>query len=410
MAHAASHGLNPLHTTLVQFPKGTNALWNTSILLPSLVLAPVTLTAGPVASWNLLLISAPVTTALAARAAVRRFVPGYRPAFVGGLIYGFSPYMVVKLDGHPNLGLTLFPPLVLICLHELFVRQRRRAVPVGIALGLAATAQLLTGEEMLLTTAVIAFLLAVVVLIINRGSLAHRWRAGAKGLAVAAVVALATSAPFLAYQFAGPQVAGCCLQGLSTDVLDAQTLVIPSRYQLIHNDASLDAANTWAGHNDSNGYLGVPLILLLVVAVWRLRRWRAVAVAAVMLVFTTVLAFGRHLTWSGDPTPVAMPFEALHRLPMFGNIITARFALFRLPVCGGDHRRLPPVAGGARQVPRSTPPRPADRRGCGGAGLAAPGTDHGSRHTVRYPELLHRRPGHGRPFSRRRPWCSCRRI
>jgi hypothetical protein len=45
-AQAALHGQDPLFFTTMNAPVGVNAMWNTSLLLPALVMAPVTLLAG----------------------------------------------------------------------------------------------------------------------------------------------------------------------------------------------------------------------------------------------------------------------------------------------------------------------------------------------------------------------------
>jgi len=40
--HAVQHGLNPLFSPSMNVPDGVNVMWNTSLLLPGLLLAPVT--------------------------------------------------------------------------------------------------------------------------------------------------------------------------------------------------------------------------------------------------------------------------------------------------------------------------------------------------------------------------------
>lgn len=326
--HALREGLNPLRPTVLQHPLGTNALWNTSIIFPSLLFAPVTVLFGPLVTWNLLMALAPVFSALVAMAAIRRFTERGLSAAIGGLVYGFSPYMVVKMDGHPNLLIMVFPPLALICLHELFIRQRRPPVVVGALFGLAATAQLLTGEELLLTTAIVCGLTTVVVAVLHRAELRDRWRVGARGLAVAAVVALSTSAPFLGYQFAGPQVAGCCLDNLSQYVLDAETLVVPSSYQLLHTDGMLEIAGSWRGFNESNGYIGVPLIAVLTVAVAALRRRPEVVVSAIVGGVLILFAFGSFIEIGGTSTGIPGPWRLFRDVFLIGNIITARLMAF----------------------------------------------------------------------------------
>ena len=55
-ATAVSHGRLPaLVTTGLNAPQGINLMWNTSVLLPGVLLAPVTLLAGPQTSLTILL-------------------------------------------------------------------------------------------------------------------------------------------------------------------------------------------------------------------------------------------------------------------------------------------------------------------------------------------------------------------
>ena len=57
-------------------------------------------------------------------------------AFIGGLFYGFSPFVLTNLtSSHIDLTLVAIPPLVIICLEELLIRQRRNPVTTGVVLG-----------------------------------------------------------------------------------------------------------------------------------------------------------------------------------------------------------------------------------------------------------------------------------
>src|SRR5215468_8515669 len=46
---SVAHGRNPLYFATMNAPAGVNGMWNTSLLLPALLLAPVTALAGPLA-------------------------------------------------------------------------------------------------------------------------------------------------------------------------------------------------------------------------------------------------------------------------------------------------------------------------------------------------------------------------
>ncbi|HEX7442829.1 MAG TPA: hypothetical protein VF320_03020, partial [Acidimicrobiales bacterium] len=94
-AHALAHGLDPFYSAAMSHPGGVNLLANTSELALGVVMAPVTWIFGPVASMNVALLSAPALSALAMFVLLRRWVRWAPAAFVGGLLYGFSPLVLV---------------------------------------------------------------------------------------------------------------------------------------------------------------------------------------------------------------------------------------------------------------------------------------------------------------------------
>jgi hypothetical protein len=85
-------------------------------------------------------------------------------AFVGGLAYGFGPYMVTQGQTHLNLAFVPLPPLIVWCLYELLFEQKRRPVRMGVLLGLLAGAQVLISPELL------ALLVLIVALRVSRDS------------------------------------------------------------------------------------------------------------------------------------------------------------------------------------------------------------------------------------------------
>ena len=137
MPFALGHGLNPLLSTYVNYPTGVNLMWNTSVLLPSFLMSPVTVIFGAAFSYNVLVTLAPVLSATFAYMAFRRWT-GPLPALVGALVFGFSPYMVAQSIGHLAQTLIMSAPLLLILLDRLFVVQSGRPWRDGLLLGLLA--------------------------------------------------------------------------------------------------------------------------------------------------------------------------------------------------------------------------------------------------------------------------------
>ena len=58
--HAILHGQDPFLTAALFAPDGYNLSWAPAIPGPSLLLAPLTLTAGPVVAYNVLVLASPV--------------------------------------------------------------------------------------------------------------------------------------------------------------------------------------------------------------------------------------------------------------------------------------------------------------------------------------------------------------
>ena len=90
-------------------PRGINLMWNTSLLLPGVLLAPVTLLAGPQTSLTMLLTLGFAGSAATMYWVLRRWEVGIGPAALGGAVYGFSPAMLASAVGHYHLEFAVLP-------------------------------------------------------------------------------------------------------------------------------------------------------------------------------------------------------------------------------------------------------------------------------------------------------------
>jgi len=326
--HALQHGLNPLFSTHMNVPDGVNVMWNTSLLLPGLVLAPVTLAFGPVLSFNLLLALGLGLSAWCAALVFRRYVRSRVAALLGGLVYGFSPYMLAQSRGHLHLTLVFLVPLLLAVLDELLVRQRRHPLLAGAALGLLAAAQLFTGEEVLVFTAILGLAMVVVLAVLFPRQLRGRVGHALLGLTVAAVVFAALAAWPVWFQLTGPQHVSGDLHPVEKLATDLFGPVVPNRVQAITPEAALRVSSRFPGNlAETNGYLGIPLVLILIFTV--VRWWRApvVRVAAVLFLLALVLSMGARLVVGGRPTDLPLPWAAIDSLPLLESAVPNRFML-----------------------------------------------------------------------------------
>jgi len=328
--HQLIHLGNPLLTTDLNAPFGVNLMWNTSVIFPALALAPVTLAFGPVASYDVMVTAGLALSAWCAFLAARRYVRHDLAAGVAGLLYGFSPAMMAQSLGHPNFTIALFPPLVLLAFDEILVRRRRSPRLVGGLLGLAAAAQLLTGEELLLTTAILAALTLALAAALHPGHVGPGVRRLLPALAIGGLVFLVLVAYPLSVQFLGPQRVPHVLSHTAFLGTDLDSFVVPTAILQFTTPAALGLSRHFRMNpSEVNAYLGLPLILLLALALPVLARSRPVArLAGISIPLVAVLALGPHLIVAGRDTQVLLPWTALENLPLVDDVLPSRLASF----------------------------------------------------------------------------------
>jgi len=325
--HAIAHGWNPLLTAHLDYPDGVNLMWNASIALPSLVVAPVTLTAGPIVAYNTLATLGPALSGWCASLALTRYVQSRLAAFVGGAVYGFSPFMVTQSLGHVHMTMAWAPPLALLLLDEVLVR-RGRSLWLGVALGALGAAQLMTSEEVLAIVGVAAAVGLVTAGLLDRPDVWSRLKPALPVLGLAAAVFLVAAALPLAVQFLGPQRVHGPLQPSNYYVSDLLNFLLPTHVQLIAPAAVTQISDHLAGYgSERTAYLGVPLIALLALLVrrsWRLPvvRWAALAGGALAL-----LSLGDTLHVAGGDTRMPLPWALTRAIPLVHEILPVRLTL-----------------------------------------------------------------------------------
>jgi hypothetical protein len=328
---ALGHGTSPLETTAMNWPTGVSAMNNTTLMLPAVLLWPLTAATSSLLTLNLLNVLSVPLCVLAGYWALRRPHLGLglgRPAALAGAVaFGISPAIVNSLVGHVTMS---FAPLLPV-LVALSVRAWTDARPVraGLVLGAVATAQVFIGEEVLFQ----AGFGALVVLLVVALSRPRQVRAGAarlvRSLGVAVAVLLVVAGYPLHSQFLGrlrqhgnpflPDYYGA----------DVTSFVTAGDRLLLHTDAGTAATARFAGGVEEHlAYLGWPLLLTgLAVGVLGWRRSVAVRAAAVGLVLCTVLSLGGRIWVRGEWTEHRGPYALLQSLPVTEASLATRFGL-----------------------------------------------------------------------------------
>lgn len=342
---AVAHGHTGLLTSAINIPTGANLMDNTAMPLAGLVGAPITAIFGPVATYNVLFSLAFAGSATAAFFVLRRWVSWTPAAFVGGLMFGFSPYMIGQGLGHLFLLLVMLIPVMLLCLDEIFVRQKARPALVGAAFGVVGAAQLGLSSEILAWAAIVAVLGAILLALANREKVRSHAAYAARALGVSAAVFVVIGAYPLWVMLAGPAHFTRLdhpLTSVSTLSTDVASPVVPTSNQMLtaglasRGDSYVvyttpatptTPARPSPDPAEDGSYIGVPLLLLLIGGAWVHRRDRTLRFALSMAAVALVLSAGSTLHFLGHSLRVPLPFAVFLHFPLLNRLIASRASL-----------------------------------------------------------------------------------
>lgn len=319
--HAIGEGLGAIHTEHVFVPEGYNLAWTTAMPGPSLVLAPVTLAFGPLATWNAIMLIGPALAAWTAFLLCRELTGVTLPSLAGGYLFGFSPYLLGSVQGSPNLVLVaLLPLLVLLVVRHVRGTLGGRAFVVAMTLALAF--QFLTSTEMLAMAGVFGAVTLVTAYLVL-----PEWRTRLletlKLLVAASVAAVILVSPLLWYMLFEPYTVP--EQALKSFPADLLSWFVPSSYIGLATGHDPGDGPSYA---TGFGYLGVPLALLLVLFAAEARRRPAARIVLVALAAAAVASLGTRLQVGGEDTGIPMPWAVFSGLPGLEYAIPVRFSCF----------------------------------------------------------------------------------
>jgi hypothetical protein len=327
--HAILSGINPFVTHAIWVPDAYNTGSITSTPTLSLLFAPLNAiigwTRGPVVSYNLASLLAPVLSAWFTYRLCLYLTRAPAASVAGGWLYGFGVYGLSQLQGHLQLVFTyIVPLLLLLALRRLDddISRRRLIVLATMAIVGAigiGTEVLFTGTCMLVVTWLAA---------LGCAPAPRRRRVLTVGIELICGYLLAAliCSPLLYYALTGPEV-----EANSNSVLklgDLLAFVIPTQLVKVGSNrfAPVSALFTELGTVTENGaYLGVLLIAGAVAGMagsWR--RWgtRVLIVATAVAVVWTL---GSTLTIVGQST-IWLPWRLLEYRSPFNEITPVRIA------------------------------------------------------------------------------------
>ncbi|HUY24333.1 MAG TPA: hypothetical protein VMV09_03385 [Candidatus Saccharimonadales bacterium] len=331
MAHALAQGQVPFFSAAATYPHTISLVWNNADILLTLVTWPVALAIGWVRAANLLHLLLLAAGATMMAVALRRHVRSEAAAWVGGLAFGFAPFVQGQLvDGQLTWLTTGTLPLGWwIAEHaSAAARSGRHRVGWGFAVGGWVGLQYLVNKEFLATTLLIAVCVGAWPLWRRRCGfrrMARRW-------ASVAAVAVPTAVFLLAYPLVlqterHPSLIHAAGLTPVRTYIDLLSWVLPSPGQLVSPGSQHPLVPYSMWWPEVVGYLGAPVIGF---CLWTLvRAWQnpLVRVAAAVAIVGGCFASGEWLYVSGVATS-PLPGWLLHRLPIYADTVPSRFAIF----------------------------------------------------------------------------------
>lgn len=293
--------------------------------LASFAAIPVTLTLGPLAAYNVLVLISPVLAAFLTFRLCHYVTGRLAPSLVGGFLFGFSSYLVGQMMGHLHLTLVFFVPLgVHLGLRYMDEQIGRRRFVISIAAVIAGQALLST--EILFTALLFGAIALLAGAVFGDAADREHIRRLTSSLVFGGIVAAIVLAPFLYYALIYDTPPPLVAQSrISMDVLNP---LVPTPVTRIGRSEFAAVSGTFVGgYSEAGGYVGIAIALLA--GWWLISTWKRRASRVLLAVAgcTIVASLGTTLYISGQPT-ISLPWKALAHLPLFEQVIPVRLAMF----------------------------------------------------------------------------------
>ena len=320
--HCLLNGLNPLQSSMLFHPFGTDLVFYTHSPFNQVIAMPVNLLVGEAAAYNFCVVLSLTLCGFGAFLFVRDLTESPEAGFIAGLVFAYFPQTLEQTLEHLNLFSAQFIPLTLFYLLRWSRTQRTAdALAFGTCFALNALCSWHLGLKLVFVVGPWMAWLAWQ----NRG----RWKPFLGAVSIAAGLATLIMLPLLApmisliadgtdYFLKGPVPRGIDPSYLFTPAYANPLLgwLVESRY--------LERAYQSAGFVC---YLGIVPLALAALGIRRSGRhaWQWVVVFLV----SVVLAMGADLLWNGIRyESVRLPFASLRGIPFVENLRVAnRFML-----------------------------------------------------------------------------------
>ena len=326
-AHAISHRLNPFLTTQVWAPAGINLAWTTDFPLVSCLLYPITRLCGPIVSCNALHLIAPPLAGWSVFVLCRYLAQRFWPAWIGGCLFAFSPYMLSGMLGSVFLMLVFpLPIAVWAVLRHLAGELKARSLVMILVVLLVA--QFLMSPEIYASAALLGAIALALAFRMAPPEEQRRLLSVGVRIILAYTISAIILAPYLYRMFAFGMPHGVIFSPWRSSI-DLANLFVPTLANQFGNLPAFGAITSQFRNSlhECGGYIGLPLIAIIVL--FARERWhnRTSRWMVYMLACAYILAMGPLLEIVGYRL-LPLPGAALATMPLLDKSLPARFMLY----------------------------------------------------------------------------------
>ncbi len=335
---ALVHLHNPLVISKAWAPDGLNISQATTTPGVAIIAWPITLIFGPIVSFNIISILSPALSAVSAFLFVSNYTNRWSAALFSGWLFGFSTYMFASLMGHLQVDFVMFMPIAFFAVAAR-AKNKISFLLYTLFLIISITGQFLCSLEIFVMQSIFLFVFAVtnqiisnqnkkLMLGLNKNNLLF-------GLLISYFISIIIVSPVIISFFSDYNHIPHVLQGGSYYSLNLANLIIPTPVTWIFGHLALPISKHFAGNfSEEMGYIGFPLLTIVVISIIRLKRLPMAWPLIALLVSALVCSLGPELHIL-SASIIPLPWAVIDKLPLLQNALPSRLMVFVMLAISG---------------------------------------------------------------------------
>lgn len=317
---AVKNHLNLFLTDYVWAPSIFNLAHATTTPGIALLMLPVTLSMGPIASFNLTVIFASAISAWTAYLLCYYITKSFPASLCGGYFFGFSTYEIFTTNyGNINLNTVFLIPIILL-LALLYLNKKIKPALFVICLSLCLIFQFLFSVEIFTTMILFGLFLRLLALknYPEKQILLYKI---CYHIMIAFFITLVVVSPFLYYFFKTPLPPNFMHPLMDTN--DFNNFYIPTYLIFFSSKYLLRYVNLLG-----TGYLGIPLIIVIFLFCKNYWKTPEGKIIMIFLLTTFIMSLGFEVKIAGYDTYIPLPGLLLNKIPIIKHATPYRFTLY----------------------------------------------------------------------------------